>query len=213
MSTVRRINYNEVDFREPIGHGGYSTVFKGKWKTRPVAVKRLNSPDNTEIEILANLKHPNIASLLGVVDEGPNFFLVLELCTGGCLRDYLNKKSNIPVHELLCLSWGEQAARAIEYLHSSRVIHRDIKSNNYLITNMESKNLKLCDFGISKTSAKTVTTEVKGTWGWTAPEVFSEDHVSPKSDIFSYATVLWEILPEECPSQVLNIQTLCIGYV
>ncbi|XP_072049404.1 uncharacterized protein [Amphiura filiformis] len=200
MSDVFMIGRRDIEFnRDPIGHGGYSTVYKGKWNTTPVAIKRLNRPDTNELQILSKLKHPNIASLHGVVDQRPDFFLVLELCDGGSLRDYLNKKSNIPVHELLCLSWGEQAAKAIEYLQQCHVIHRDVKSSNYLITNLKSKNLKLCDFGISKTSAKTVTTEVKGTWGWTAPEVFSEEHISPKSDIFSYATVLWEILTGKIP--------------
>ena len=208
MPSVLSIARRDIDFESnPIGHGGYSTVYRGRYKSSHVAVKRLNRPDTNELEILSKLKHPNVVSLIGVVDQRPDYFLILELCEGGSLRDYL--KANTPVHELLCFAWAEQAARAIEYLQENvTVIHRDIKSNNFLITDLKTKNLKLCDFGISKTSAKTVTTEVKGTWGWTAPEVFKEERISPKSDIFSYATVFWEMLTGKIPFEGIVYPTI-----
>ncbi|XP_072034406.1 uncharacterized protein [Amphiura filiformis] len=249
--TVTSIAFADLKFKEIIGKGGSSTVYKVQWtkkerdnttdelvhsrrKTILAAAKRLNRVSKSELDILSRLRHPTIVKLLGVVDEKPDFFLVFELCDGGELRYYLKNNAKDGLHICLITAWGEQAARAIEYLHKKQVIHRDVKSNNFLITG--SKNLKLCDFGLAKEADSTVTTKAKGTWGWVAPEVFTENHLSPSSDIFAYATMIWELLtclvpfarapyeevwkrvcdqderpqiPDDCPDQIAELMTQC----
>ena len=213
MAGVVSIAFDDLEFGDEIGQGGFSTVYDVKWtrKTRdntdePVrtqretiqaAAKGLNKVHRSELEIMARLKHPNIVQLLGVVDDPPDFYLVLELCSGGSLRSYLDAHAQEGLHPCLANAWGEQSARAMEYLRKNQVIHRDVKSSNFLIS--ASKNLKLCDFGLAKEADLTVTTKAKGTWGWTAPEIFLENHVSPSSDIFAFGTLLWELFTCQIP--------------
>ena len=161
------------------------------------AAKKSNTVDTKELNLLSRLKHPYIVKLYGVVNEIPDFYLVLELCEGGSLKSYLNKHQSTPLHPRLAYSWIEQGALAVEYLHKEGIIHRDLKADNFLISS--TRNLKLCDLGISKNADKTVTTRMHGTVGFIAPENFIEDHLSPLSDVFSFATVIWEVLTRKIP--------------
>ena len=94
-ATVNKIPMSELDGAKEIGRGAFSTVYQMTWTrqlgTIQVAAKRINKPeDDKELKMLSRLDHPNVIKLLGVVDEGINFLLVLELCDGGSLRSYLN---------------------------------------------------------------------------------------------------------------------------
>ncbi|XP_072017066.1 mitogen-activated protein kinase kinase kinase 20-like [Amphiura filiformis] len=214
-SNIVNIKRKALDNFKELGSGGFSTVYKVRYELslqnysyayprgHPeyifAAVKKLHAPDYKELELLSKLKHPYVVKLFGVVNEIPDFFLVLELCEGGSLRSYLNKHKKTPLHLNLAYTWIEQGALAIQYLHSEKVIHRDLKADNFLIS--RTRNIKLCDFGISKRGDRTITVScLKGTFGWTAPECFEDqDHVSPLSDIFSFGICIWEILTREVP--------------
>ena len=95
-----------------------------------------------------------IVKLIGVVPERVNYMLILELCDGGSLRrGFLSShKGDLPFE--IQRSWAEQAARAIEYLQENNVIHKDIKSDNYLIAT--GNVLKLTDFGLAKLTDRTL---------------------------------------------------------
>ncbi|XP_072031730.1 mitogen-activated protein kinase kinase kinase 21-like [Amphiura filiformis] len=217
MSDCISFDRQEFIFQNEIGKGGFSTVYRVEWKTdkyikelhlnsRFAAAKKLNKVDDIELQILSKLKHPNIVKLIGIVDELPRYYIILELCEGGSLREYLDQNTNKPLSKLIAHCWVEEAALAIQVLKENNVIHRDIKSHNFLIT--RSKSLKLTDFGISKISDVTVTTEVKGTWAWVAPEVFTEHHLSPQSDIYSYGIVVWEIFTTQTPFKGCEYQNV-----
>lgn len=148
-----------------IGHGTYGEVFKARHKTtnKIVALKKLhNSQDNEgfsiptlrEIKILQCLKHENIVQLLNVaISKGstdrnriPTLYLVLEFCEhdlAGLLSNHriylgLGHKKSI-MKQMLC---------ALYYMHRGRILHRDLKASNVLITR-EGK-LKLADFGLCR---------------------------------------------------------------
>ena len=223
-SNIRYIDRDDLEFIDIVGEGGFSTVWKVKWnrkqrhsdhdddsthctrETIEAAAKILNKIDTPELQFLAKLSHPHVVKLLAVVDKVPDFLFILELCERGSLESYLQSHADEEIHPCLAYCWGEQCARAIEYLQQVNVIHRDIKSANFLITLR--MNLKLCDFGIAKDTDITVTTNIKGTWGWTSPEVFQESHLSPFSDIFAFATVLWEILTRQIPYKGVKFQEI-----
>ena len=117
--------------------------------------------------------------------------LVTEYAAKGSLFDYLQNKTQLP-HNLK-KKWAIQVARGLKYLRDKRVLHRDIKSPNLLIT--ADDDLKICDFGISKdlTSTKTTAHPDKGSVKWQAPEIFKDLNLSPKADIFAFGIVLWEL--------------------
>ncbi|XP_072034212.1 uncharacterized protein [Amphiura filiformis] len=211
MSDVISISRQHLVFKEKIGEGGFSTVYRMIWKTedgdKQVAAKRLNKIDRRELTILAALNHKHIVQLLGVVDEQIDFMLVLELCEGGSLRSYLDRQNNKKLPLAKLLDWAEQAALPIQYLKEKGVIHKDIKAANYLIA--KENVLKLADFGLAKNTDKTQSNATgRGTWGWMAPELLIESILSTTFDIYAYAVTLWELTTTEVPFKDMEYQMI-----
>ena len=186
-----------------------------KWKSKDqyVAAKQVyysgkedQDDAKREIDILSHLSHPNIVQLHGVLQEPVEtivrgrsaFTLILELCTKGSLKKFLGQNRQEKLSPAQFTDWATQAARAIEYLHKQGVIHKDIKSDNYLIT--QDDVLKLADFGLSKFADKTMQNAThRGTPAYMPPEIHTEDELSPTFDFFSYAVVVWELLTRQIP--------------
>ncbi|XP_071948948.1 interferon-induced very large GTPase 1-like [Antedon mediterranea] len=210
---ILEIQCNDIEFGELIGHGGTCSVLKGVWKTKkdmPVAIKRLNHFREIEIVTLRKIKADEekkhigrnfITEILGVSKKDHMDCMIMEYAANGSLFHYLSQKRE--QQQLLeddkFFTWTRQGALAIQYLHELDIIHRDIKSPNFLIT--DKHNLKVCDFGISCLTDKTVTTTYTGSLPWMAPENFeaffkgrgSKIKVSKRSDIYSYGVVIWEM--------------------
>lgn len=92
--------------------------------------------------------HENIVRFISSFQTGPNLYIILELCTGGCLLDLLNcrLKNRLSTQEILLIL--QQTASALAYVHSLGLIHRDIKIENVLVQTTTQGNVyKLCDFG------------------------------------------------------------------
>ena len=178
-----------------IGSGGFGSVYKGLWKSREVAAKRLNEPDRNEVEFLSQLQHRHIVNLFGVIDEEFEFFLILELCEGGSLRSFLNEHKGERLKQFY--DWVNQAGSPIEYLHEMKIIHKDVKSSNYLIT--KGNVLKLADFGLAKRTDVTMTATASASYAFMAPELMTEDKLSPTYDIFAFMVVVWELWTTQIP--------------
>lgn len=134
---INAISRSKLTFVKRIGSGGFSTVYQMTWKSAKgnmdIAAKKLNRNDDHELNIMSTLDHPNIVKLLGVVDEEVDFMLILELCEGGSLRSYLDKQNEHPSKEEF-FSWAKQAAAPVKYLKEMKIVHKDIKSPNYMIS-------------------------------------------------------------------------------
>ena len=103
----------------------------------------------TEINIMKTADHPHIVKLYEVFEDARNIYLVLELCEGGELFDYIVKKKKLTEREAAVLF--QQILLSLRYLHSHQIAHRDLKPENLLLSNKTNEAvLKLCDFGLAK---------------------------------------------------------------
>ncbi|XP_072042552.1 mitogen-activated protein kinase kinase kinase 20-like [Amphiura filiformis] len=212
MMAYLKVKRSALTFGPELGEGGFSTVYQATWrqsilKRQEVAVKRLHKVNPSEVEIMSKLDHPNIVKLLAVLDESPDYFLIMELCTGGSLRSYLDQRhgNRLPLDQLCNLA--KQAALPLKYLREMEILHKDVKSPNYLIA--KGKILKLTDFGIAKNLKETMSNATQSaSYPWMAPELMKDLKLSPTYDIHSYGVVVWELLTLEVPFQGLEPQVV-----
>ncbi|KAG3163368.1 hypothetical protein PI126_g5571 [Phytophthora idaei] len=199
----RRIPYESVTFKNTLSKGVNGEVWVCEYNGYKVTVKRLlqgNQKAETvqafaeEIELSASLVHPSIVEFIGVAwNSLNNLVMVLEFFPRGNLQNYLHKSSDL-------LSWARDKiqtavaiAHALQYLHdrSSPIIHRDLKSNNILIT--EKLEPKLIDFGVSRRLVELTMTAGIGTPYWTAHEILEGKRYTEQADIYSFGVVLSEL--------------------
>lgn len=191
-----------------LGSGAQGTVFSGKLKNEMVAVKKVQDLKETDIRHLRKLNHPNIVKFKGVCTQAPCFCIVMEYCPYGALYNLLKGGEEIPPHRLV--SWAKQIASGMQYLHSNKIIHRDLKSPNVLIG--QNEVVKISDFGTSR-EWNEISTKMSfaGTVAWMAPEIIRNEPCSEKVDIWSYGVVLWELLTCEVPYKNVDSSAIIWG--
>ncbi|GMS99479.1 hypothetical protein PENTCL1PPCAC_21654, partial [Pristionchus entomophagus] len=200
------IDFGTIKDLEWLGSGSQGAVFSGSWNGRPVAVKKVKDIKEAEIGHLKHLEHPNIIKFLGVCRQAPVFAVVMEYCTRGQLCEVLKKEHSVDSMEWV--DWAKQIADGMDYLHKNKVIHRDLKSPNILMT--EDGQLRICDFGTSHQLNKMNSTQMSfcGTVSWIAPEMIKKEPCNEKVDVWSFGVVLWEMLTREQPYK--NIDSMAI---
>jgi len=153
-----------------------------------------------EIEIAAQLTHPHIVPLFDSGEIDGRLFYVMPFVEGETLRQKLDRQRQLPVQE--ALSIARQVASALEYAHARNVVHRDIKPENILLYEGEAL---VADFGIAlavsaATSSRiTGTGLVVGTPEYMSPEQALDEGIDARSDQYSLACVLYEMLAGEAP--------------
>ena len=192
----------------PLASGGMGTIYIAQHKKlgHQVALKvphKFNASNQLarflqEGRILAQLNHPNIVRVLDADVENGIAFLAMDLIEGQNLED-LNQKRLISIKD--AVSWAIQIADALSHIHELQMLHRDIKNENILI-NKRGQAI-LVDFGIAKNEAvPSITTDdyhVLGTFRYSSPELFNNDPLTDKSDVYSLGIVLYRCLTGTYP--------------
>jgi serine/threonine-protein kinase len=195
-----------------LGAGGMATVYLAEdlKHHRKVALKVLR-PELAailgserflkEIEVTANLQHPNILPLYDSGNADSFLYYVMPFVEGESLRDKLNREQQLSVEETVKLA--ESVAAALEYAHQHDVIHRDIKPENILL---QSGQALVADFGIAlavRAAGGTRLTETGlslGTPHYMSPEQATGDReLDARSDVYSLGVMVYEMLVGEPP--------------
>ncbi|KAL2507901.1 receptor-like protein kinase 1 [Forsythia ovata] len=209
---IRRFGFKELQeatngFKEELGRGSYSTVYKGIVKNdnieKVVAVKKLHKMATegeqefkAEVSSISRTNHKNLVQLLGYCDEGQNRLLVYEFMSNGSLSNFLFQSSRPNWYKRLQIAFA--TARGLCYLHeecNNQIIHCDIKPQNILLD--ESFTAKISDFGIAKLlkpDQSRTTTGIRGTKGYVAPEWFRNLPVTSKVDVYSFGILFLELI-------------------
>jgi eukaryotic-like serine/threonine-protein kinase len=208
LSTALRDRY--VLDRE-LGRGGMATVYLARdlKHDRPVALKVLHpelairlGPERffREIRTAARLQHPHILPVHDSGEAAGLLWYTMPFIEGESLRDRLRREKQLPIEEAARIT--REAALALDYAHRHSVIHRDVKPENILLSDGQAL---LADFGIAQALAAgneqlTETGLTVGTPTYMSPEQAAGDrHLDGRTDVYSLATVLYEMLVGEPP--------------
>src|SRR3954454_712921 len=209
MSQMRRIGQFEV--QELLGEGGIGQVYAARDTVldRMVAIKWLRAEllsDKSfvarfrgEAKNLALLSHPNITTLYTLLEEGGSLYMVMEMVRGQTLEAILEQRG-APFSTQEALAIVAQAADGLSYAHEMGIVHRDIKPANLILTS--TGLLKIMDFGIARaqgTQRMTRDGSIVGTLAYMSPEQCRGQDVDGRTDQYSLAIVLYEMLTGKVP--------------
>ncbi|KAA1467039.1 WD40 repeat-like protein [Dentipellis sp. KUC8613] len=192
----------EIDIERSIGIGSFSTVYRGTWRNRTVAIKMLAdaTPKNLfvkEAELWKTFSHPNIVPLLGAssASSNPPWFFVSPYYKHGNLVKFLK---DLPVvHEAIILRCMQEIAVGMVYLHEHDILHGDLKAVNVLVD--DNMGCVITDFGQSEMRSEVFRLSrqpvTRGTLRWQAPELMRGASVMTREiDVYAYAITCVEIL-------------------
>jgi serine/threonine protein kinase len=214
--TLRDLVSNEEDPSrlfgelEKLDEGSMGKVYLTKFvdgdrKGEEVAIKKVKlSPDTlshmiTEIAILKGSSHPNIVAYVDSYVVGDKLWLVMEYMGRGCVADILSEFENVKMGPEHIAYVAHEALLALIYVHQKGRIHRDVKSDNFLIN--DKGLVKMSDFGHAAqlTAEKAKRHTVVGTPYWMAPELIRGEDYDEKVDIWSLGIFVFEMIDGEPP--------------
>ena len=143
-----------------------------------------------EVTMLSKFRHPNIVLMLGICSVPPKLCIVMEYFPEGSLYDFLFKhRRELSADQRRSVI--KQVVGVLHYLHSHNIVHRDIKSHNFLVD--KQLNVKLCDFGLarSKDDLNKGTMQFSGTPIYMAQELFLKKSYSSAIDVFALGTLIY----------------------
>ncbi|CAN6855639.1 unnamed protein product [Brassica oleracea] len=198
-----------------VGRGGFAEVYKGilSKSGEEIAVKRITRGGREderrekeflmEIGTIGHVSHPNVLSLLGCcIDNG--LYLVFIFSSRGSVASLLHDLNQAPLEWETRYKIAIGTAKGLHYLHKGcqrRIIHRDIKSSNVLLT--QDFEPQISDFGLAKWLPSQWShhsiAPIEGTFGHLAPEYYTHGIVDEKTDVFAFGVFLLELISGKKP--------------
>jgi eukaryotic-like serine/threonine-protein kinase len=208
---VHRLLSGRYALEEHLGSGGAGAVWRAhdRLLDRTVAVKLLHAEVaqdhpaaarfRTEASMAAKLTHPNAVIVFDIGRDDEHDYLVMEFVEGGTLSDVL---AGGPLAPGVVAGFGAQVGRALGAAHHRRLVHRDVKPANVLITT--DGDAKVADFGIAQAlgttgSRLTAPGQIMGTARYLAPEQLRGESVDGRADVYALGIVLHEALTGDVP--------------
>ncbi|MDD4658054.1 MAG: Stk1 family PASTA domain-containing Ser/Thr kinase [Eubacteriales bacterium] len=202
---------NRYQILERIGGGGMAVVYKARCTllNRIVAVKILRQQYSIdedfvrrfrrEAQAAASLSHPNIVNIYDVGQDKDVYFIVMEYVEGETLKDLIDREA--PLEPARAVNIVRQIANALYHAHANKIIHRDIKPHNVLIS--KDGRVKVADFGIARAVTTTTQTfspnSLMGSVHYFSPEQAKGKLATEQSDLYSLGIVLYEMLTKTLP--------------
>lgn len=193
----------------PIARGGMSTVYRclDIRLGRLVAAKVMHQHYvddpvfrqrfQREARSMAQLSHPCLVGVYDFSADRDAVFLIMELITGGTLRELLAERGPMPPHAAVAVM--RQVLTGLSVAHHAGMIHRDLKPDNVLINT--DHRVKLADFGLVRAASKAQATSnhIVGTVSYLSPEQVTGEELTPASDVYSAGIMLFELLTGSTP--------------
>jgi serine/threonine-protein kinase len=214
LAAGEKPKFGRFEVQKELGKGAMGVVYLGKDPKigREVAIKTMALAQEFEADELAEVKerffreaetagrlsHPNIVTIYDTGEEHDFCYIAMELLKGGDLAPFVKGGALLPVDRTVSII--ARAADALGYAHKQGVVHRDIKPAN-MMYHPQTDTLKLTDFGIARLtdSSKTKTGMVLGTPSYMSPEQLAGKKIEGRSDLFSLAVSLYQLLCGKLP--------------
>lgn len=210
ITLIKNALFRKYEIKEIIGKGGMASVYKALQKSLDKAVVlkviHLNFVHDQEFldrfireaKISASLNHSNIVQTYDVGNEGIVYYISMEYLDGEDLYHIIHRKGKLSIEETI--RYISPIAEALDFAHKKKIIHRDIKSSNIIVT--PKGRPVLTDFGIANAASGTNLTlpgSVIGTPEYMSPEQAEGRQIDHRSDLYSLGIVMYECLTGTLP--------------
>lgn len=197
-----------------IGQGGMSIVYlaMNERANKSWAIKEVRKDGSADFEVikqsqivetnlLKKLNHPNLPSIIDVIDQKDSFLIVMDYIEGNPLSDALKERKSLPCEDVI--EWAKQLCDVLEYLHTRKpaIIYRDMKPSNIMLK--PDGSVMLIDFGIAREFKEhnVEDTSCLGTRGYAAPEQFGgQGQTDARTDIYCLGATIYHLLTGHNPS-------------
>lgn len=194
------IPFSDLAFKNRIGEGVFGKIFLGEWCKAPVVIKEVGdiggfsamNEFKREVQILSDLRSPYVVQFFGACIEKNSACIIMEYMPEGSLTEYLARNAELDLASRYKIMLS--IVKGLCYLHGRGVLHRDIKSENILVT--ADGMAKWADFGLAKSRATHVRTSesVSHATAYFSPEIINHQTYTVYSEIFSLGMLLWEVI-------------------